>query len=172
MVNSWRALIDLATNAARRRIPLRPQQIEDLLQWPVIDPVFWRNVAAKDMAKSGGISVNTQKAIVTEYVEQLQRQTRVTIGYRWLPQYGLRLAMNIETANSDLGLYVAALVSTVLDAVNVSGVARFVTCEHCGEPFQPRNTRQRYCAAPDCRREHRRVNKARARAATKERTDQ
>lgn len=162
MVRSWQAVVDMAEHAAHRRTPCRLRQVEDVLQWPILDNNVWLGWAHKWQEKYGAITVDFQRSLVENYIANLEEQVRTRYAHAWLPQHGLRLTVDTKT---DLGLYVAVLVGRLRGAIDVSGVSRFVACEYCNQPFQPRNSRQRYCPANACQREHRRVNKARARAA-------
>lgn len=166
MIRSWNALTQVAHHATRRRTPLVWSVVEEVIAWPLLgepDSVRKR-LTAGGPSESEAVSVPAQKWLVAEYLRGLQASSGSRYAYNWLPQHGLRLTFEPDRV-SDLGLYVASLVGTVLETVNVSGVSAFVPCQSCGERFQPRNSRQSFCPRPECQREHRRINKARQRAA-------
>lgn len=165
MVRSLRAVEAMAFHATHRRTPLKKVQLDDVMQWPILDPEvgFWN--------QSKQLTTTQQRNLIKDYLSALQWQAGTGFFYDWIDQLGLRLTFSTWTlgqasnhVRTDLGFYVAAFVDVALDAVNVSGVRRSVRCQACGQPFQPRNSRQVFCSRPDCQREHRRINKARARA--------
>ncbi len=167
MTRSWEAIAEVAHHASTKRTPIMESRIDSVLAWPLLDETWWRGMLTKTVEEHDGVTVEFQKALVAACAEELIVQTGSSYRYDWLPQHGFRLTL--RTGPSALGLYAACVVDRLLQAVSTAGVDRFAKCEHCGQPFQPRNSRQRFCGREACQREHRRVKKATTRARAAER---
>jgi hypothetical protein len=156
LINGMRGIEGLAHRVAAWRTPATQQEVADATQWELLgDLSFYRTRMVR-----GRLPVVFCKRLIKDSIEQLFDGSLTRIGYRWLPQHGLRLTSH---AGTDLGLYAVAFVAHMLSAMNLADKPLAVICLHCGEPFSPRNTKQQFCQKPECRRAHAARNKQRQR---------
>ena len=165
MINCMRGIEGLAHRVVAWRTPATQREVDDATQWELLGERvnFYRSRMVRER-----LPLVFCKLLINDSVEELFRGSRTRIGYRWLPQHGLRLATH---AGTDLGLYAIAFVGHMLSAMNIAEKPLAVTCLNCRELFSPRNGKQQFCQKPECRRAHAARNRQRERRERAHLTD-